>query len=174
VHFEHAADLFLLVLDRVQVGALGERARIDADEGERADERIVHDLERERAERRIVGRGRLSFLVAVHLDALHVGNVERRRQIVDHGVEQRLHALVLERRTAQHRHERLVERALADQRLQRRDVGLVAFEIGFHRIVVLLDGKFDQLFAIFGSLVGQVGRDFLIEEFGAQRSHPSR
>jgi hypothetical protein len=66
------------------------------------------------------------------------------------------------------------QRALADQRLERRHVGLVAFEIGFHRVVVLLDGKFDQLFAIFGGLVGEVGRDIFIEELGAQRSRPSR
>jgi hypothetical protein len=98
---------------------------------------------------------RLSAASVSGLMPLHVGNVERRRQIVDDGVEQGLHALVLERRnrTAPARR-RLIERTLADQLLQRRDIGLVAFEIGFHRIVVLLDGKFDQLFAIFGSLVG--------------------
>ena len=68
------------------------------------------------------------------------------------------------------RHERLVQRALADQRLERRDVGLVAFEIGFHHVVVLLDGELDQLLAIFGGLVGQVGRDLVIEELGAEAS----
>src|SRR3546814_4753503 len=47
VHEEHTADLFLLVLHRIEVGALRERARIDAREGERADDRVVHDLERE-------------------------------------------------------------------------------------------------------------------------------
>src|SRR3546814_17462492 len=51
------------------------------------------------------------------------------------------------RSTAQHGHEGEVERALADQALQRRDVRLLAFEIGLHRLVVLLDGGFDQLAA---------------------------
>src|SRR3546814_14822460 len=55
VHEEHTADLFLLVLHRIEVGALRERARIDAREGERADERVVHDLEREHRQRRRVG-----------------------------------------------------------------------------------------------------------------------
>src|SRR3546814_13477322 len=72
-------------------------------------------------------------------------NVERARQIIDNGVEQRLDALVLEGRTAQHGREGEVERALADQALQRRDVRLLAFEIGLHRLVVLLDGGFDPL-----------------------------
>ena len=66
---------------------------------------------------------------AVHLEAFDRRNVQRRRQIVDDRVEQRLDALVLERRAAQHRHEREVERALADQLLERRRVGLGAFEV---------------------------------------------
>ena len=40
-----------------------------------------------------------------HLDALDRRDVDRRRQIIDDRVEQRLHALVLEGRAAQHRHE---------------------------------------------------------------------
>ena len=37
------------------------------------------------------------------LEALDRRHVERARQVVEHRVEQRLHALVLERRAAQHR-----------------------------------------------------------------------
>src|SRR3546814_13763054 len=36
------------------------------------------------------------------------------------------------------------------------------------RSVVLFDGELDVLFAIFGGLVGEVGGDFLIEEFRAK------
>ncbi len=54
VHQQHAADLFLLVLHAVQDLALGQFARIDAGEGQRTDKGIVHDLKRERAERRVV------------------------------------------------------------------------------------------------------------------------
>ena len=124
-----------------------ELARIDAGEGQRADERVVHDLERQRRERRVVRRRAGVGRLAVQLEAFDRRDVERARQIVDDRVEQRLDALVLERRAAQHRHEREVERALADQLLQRRDVGLIAFEIGFHDVVVLLDGHLDQLLA---------------------------
>src|SRR4051812_47754871 len=56
MHQKHAADLFLLVLDRVRDLRRGlELARVDAREGQRPDERVVHDLERERRERRVVG-----------------------------------------------------------------------------------------------------------------------
>ena len=92
-------------------------ARIDAHEGDGADERIVHDLEREAGERRLVVGGALDF-IALEIDALDRGNVERRRQIIHHRIEQRLHALVLERRAAHHRHEMKRGRALADAALE--------------------------------------------------------
>src|SRR3546814_1381002 len=97
-------------------------------------------------------------------------NVERARQIIDNGVEQRLDALVLEGRTAQHGHEGEVERALADQALQRRDVRLLAFEIGLHRLVVLLDGGFDQLAAGGGGGILHVVGNVAIFELRAERS----
>ena len=56
MHQQHAADLFLLVLDRVGLRRGLELARVDAGEGQRADERVVHDLERQRREGRIVRR----------------------------------------------------------------------------------------------------------------------
>ena len=168
VHQEHTADLFLLVLHRVQVAALGQRARIDAGEGERADERIVHDLEGQCRERRIVFRRTRVRGLAVELHALHVGNVERRRQIVDHRVEQRLNALVLERRAAKDRNERHLERALADQLLEVGDRRLVALEIRFHQRIVLLDGHLDQVAAILRSLFLQIVGDVAIFELRAQ------
>ena len=74
VHQQHAADLLLLVLDRVhhRRGAL-ELARIDAGEGQGADERVGHDLEGQSGEgRRVVGRAGVLGL-AVHLEALDRG-----------------------------------------------------------------------------------------------------
>ena len=72
-------------------------------EGERADERVVHDLEGEHRQRLVVVGMTLDFGVGLGVDALDGGHVDRRRQVVDDGVEQRLHALVLEGRAAEHR-----------------------------------------------------------------------
>ncbi len=169
MHEQHAADLFLLVLDRIGHLARGlQLARIDAGEGQGSDERIVHDLERQSGERRVVVGRALVGRLAVELQALDRGHVERRRQIIDDRVEQRLDALVLERRAAQHRNEREVEGALADQLLQGRRVGLLAAEIGLHDLVVLLDGHLDQLHASGLGGVLQVVGDRLIFELGAQ------
>ena len=97
VHFDHAADALGLAGEGVQNGvALLDGARVDAGEGQRA-ELIVHDLEREAAERggriddgELAGWG--TFLV--HFGKrLHVG---RRGEVIHHGVEHELEALVFE------------------------------------------------------------------------------
>ena len=57
VHQQHAADALFLVLHRVEQGRAGlDLAGIDAAEGQRADERVVHDLEGQHGERLVVRR----------------------------------------------------------------------------------------------------------------------
>ena len=108
VHLQQPAETLRLLLGGVVDGRTGRHdARVDADERELTDERVGHDLERQRRERRVVGRRpldeRLGTLVGIEPhDRRHV---DRRRQVVDDRVEQRLHALVLERRPADDRHE---------------------------------------------------------------------
>ena len=169
MHQQHAADALLLLAGRVHdAGARGQDARIDAAEGDGADERIVHDLEREQRQRLLVVR-LAHDLVALVVGALDRGHVERRRQIIDDGVEQGLHALVLEGGAAQHRIERAGQHGLADKPLQRRLVRFGAFEIGRHGVVVELDGGFHQLLAIFLGLVGELSRNLDMVELRAER-----
>ena len=161
-----------------------EHARIDAEERELTDERVGHDLERERGERRVVLRRtldehgvrivRIDFLVRV--DADDGRHVERRRQEVDDRVEQRLHALVLERRSADDRHERrlplVADRAvdaLANRRLDFRFGRLLAVQVFLEDLVVGLADLLDQLLAIVLRLVHQVGRNVADDVVGAHR-----
>ena len=102
-HLHQAADALALALDRVPHRVAGlELARVDADERERAHERVRHDLERQRAERRVVAASRASR-PRLFGPAVHRRHVERGGQVVHHRVQQRLHALVLERGAAEHR-----------------------------------------------------------------------
>jgi hypothetical protein len=113
-----------------------------------------------RAEKRLlVVALTLDLVASVFVDALDGRNVDRRRQIVDDRVEQRLHALVLEGRAAEHRIERASQHGLTDQSAACRLVRLGAVEVGFHRVIVEFDGGFDQLLAIFLGLLDQVGRN---------------
>ena len=138
-----------------------QHARIDAAEGDGADERVVHDLERQQRQRLGIAGWADQFLFRiVHIHALDRRAVERARQIIDDSVEQGLHALVLERRAEQHRIPGGIQHRQADQPLQRRDVWLVAIQIGGHHVVVHLDGGFDQSGPIFDRLLFQVVGNF--------------
>jgi hypothetical protein len=99
VHLEQTADPFGLLLRRVENCHAGRHdARVHADERELTDEGVGHDLECQRRKRRVVFRRPLGGRAtgAFRIDADDGRDVERRRQVVDDRVEQRLHALVLE------------------------------------------------------------------------------
>ena len=113
--------------------------------------------------------GLRTISLPLSIDALDRRHIERRRQIVHDRVEQRLHALVLERRAAQHRKERAGDHRLADEPLERRLVGLLALEVGGHGRVVELDRGFDQLLAIFLRLFQHIGRNVDVFVFRAER-----
>ena len=106
VHLQEAADALLAVLGGVEHGgALLEGAGVDAEVGELAHVGVAHDLERQGRERRaVVGRA-LELLDALEVEAGDRRQVDGAGQVVDDGVEQGLHALVLERRAAQHGHD---------------------------------------------------------------------
>ena len=95
-------------------------------------------------------------------------HVERARQIVNHRVEQRLHALVLEGGAAQHREEGGRDHGLAYQALEGRLVGLLAFEVGGHGVVVELDRSLNHFLAVFLGLIEHVGRNVDVLVLGAE------
>ncbi len=76
MHLQHAADALALALDRVfQRHALLQNARIDAAEGERADERVVHDLEGQHRQRLVVGRMAHHLGLGLGVDAADVRHI---------------------------------------------------------------------------------------------------
>ena len=106
VHLEEAADALALAPGGVEHGvARLHGPGVDADEGELADEGVGHDLEDERAEGRVVVGRPLEQLPRLRVVGHGGRDVERRGQVVHHGVEQRLDALVLEGGAADHREE---------------------------------------------------------------------
>jgi hypothetical protein len=104
------------------------------------------------------------------------GHVERRRQEVDHGVEQRLHTLVLERRSADDRHERAL--ALVPDRAvhalpERRfdfvfgDLLGLAVKVFLEDRVVDFTDLLDQLLAVMLGFLEHVGRNVADDVIGA-------
>src|SRR4249919_679060 len=171
VHLQDAADALLLRLDRVVDLVAGvERARVDAEEGERAHEGVGHDLERERGERLLVTGNAGGFLLVV-VDALDRRAVGGRRQVVHDGVEHRLHALVLERGAAEHRDDVAGQRARADAE---HDLGLgqlALVEVLVHQLFGRLGGGLDHELARLLGVLEHVGRDLAVGERGALVAH---
>ena len=106
---------------------------------------IGHDLEDEGRERRVLGGGARDLVLGLRVGALDGGDVERARQVVDDRVEQRLHALVLERGAEQHGRDRVGERPGAERAADhlRRNRRLV-LEVGLHQLVVVLRDRVDE------------------------------
>src|SRR5918994_4154009 len=169
MHEEHATDALLLVAGRVKDRRTGfDLTRIDAAEGDGADEGIVHDLEGEHGERLVVGRPANGLFLGLEVDALDLAAIHGRRKEVDDGVQERLNALVLECGTAKNRMEGAALHSRADQPAQGHIVGLLPVEVGHHGLVVHLHRSFDELVAVFISLIEQVRRDLFLAEGSAQ------
>ena len=170
VHAEEAGDA-LLAVDRgvEQLGAELQRAGVDAHERDlAAGAGVVHDLEREAAERLGVGwRALLGGIVR----AYRVAGVDRGRQVVAHAVEQLLHALVLERGAAERRGDGAGDAALAERLLDLVVRELLAREELLHEGVVLLGGALDHLLAVLLRLLEHVGWNLFLRDRLAEGLH---
>ena len=145
-----------------------ELAGVDAEVGQLADVGVGHHLEGERGEGGVVvrwaHRGAAVAGLRRGLDPLDRRDLERRRQQLDDRVEQRLHALVLERRAAEDRRHLDVERR-AVQRLGDPLVrDLLVVEVGLHQLVVVVGARLDQVGAGLVGLLGELGGDLLVLE----------
>src|SRR6266513_1176405 len=170
VHAEEATHALLLVLGRVvHAGARLQRARVHPQEDELADVLVTHDLERQRGERRVVGRRPLLRRLGVRVDPLHRRDVEGRRQVVDDRVQQRLDALVLERRAADHGEELQRDRALADGRADLVGADRLAPDVLPHEVLVHLGERLDHLLPVLLRLLPQVRGDLDLPVLLAER-----
>ena len=145
VHLQQAADPLRLAGARVQHGvARLQRARVRPDKDKLPDKRVGHDLEAKRRKGLAVVRPAHDLLLhMLRVMANDRRNVQRAGQVVDYRVQQRLHALVLERRAAQHREDIHRDGGLADAGLELLLGGLFPLEIEVHDGVVRIRNGFD-------------------------------
>ena len=141
-----ADALALAARDVEQCVALLDHARVAAHERERA-ELVVDDLERERACRCVVFDLLLADLLAVLVDDADAAVLAGIGQVVDDGVEHLLHALVLERRAAEHRNERARDRALMDALFEDLGVELAGLDELEERFLVDRERVLQELLA---------------------------
>ena len=108
---------------------------------------VVDHLERQRSRRRIVTNFLLANNVSVEIHQRNTAVLARKRQVVDDCIEQLLHALVLEGRTAQHRHQCACDRTFANAVFQHRRVELAGLDEVHERVVIQGECGFEHFFA---------------------------
>src|SRR5712691_1034427 len=157
VHLQQPPDALPAVFAAVvDVRARAQHAAVHAEERQFPDVRIGHDLERERGERRVIGRGPLGVrCVVMRQMALDRRDVDGRRQIIDDGVEQRLDALVLEGGAADDGDDVSGDRGLADDGADFFFGQRVVFEILVQDGVVGLDAGLDHVVSQLCDLIFQ-------------------
>src|SRR5690606_18457087 len=158
VHLQQTADTLLLAAQGIKhrVAAI-EYAGINTNKGQGADKGIRRYLERQCGKWLVISGVTFRLLAILQL-ATNSINVVRRREVTDHGIQHRLDALVLERRTTKDRND------LAGQyTLSNRSMDLVlgqrfAAKVFFHELIVCFGGRFDQLLAPLGTGINHFRR----------------
>jgi len=162
MHQKDAAQTLALALGGVQDGFAGfDRAGIDTEERQTADVRVGHDLEGQSGERRGIVRGAVLDLIRLGHRAGDRRDVQRGRHIIDDGVQQLLHALVLVGRAAHDRDELDLRRGLADGRLDLFGGDFLTFQIHLHDLVVEIGDGLKELRAVLFGLSAHILGDLL-------------
>ena len=158
VHLQQTPDALGLSRAHVQhaVASL-QLSGVHADERQLSDKRIGHDLERQRRKRLFVVRLARDRLPVIRIRAVRLAYIQRRRQIIHHRIQQRLHTFVLERRSHHHRKHLQRDRRFAQRRTQFVGGDLFAFQKLVQDFVVVLGDAFDQLRVERFRLLLQVG-----------------
>src|SRR5437764_8261224 len=152
VHAHQTADPFARVLGGVvSVRARFDRATINAHERKLAEVLVSHDFEYQSAERSAGIRWTRLFVPVLRVDAFDRRNIERRRQIINHRIEQRLHAFILESRTRHDWNYPQLKRTFSQRFPNFIFADWLSLDVLVHQVVVDCRNSFNQF------LVGRSG-----------------
>ena len=137
VHLQETTDaLFVLGAVVENRAALFQAARVHTEVGELADEGVGHDLERQCGERRLVVDVTGLGFARAWVRSFNWRKIDRCWHVVNHRVEQWLHALVLERGAVEDRNDLARKRALADDLLEIFDADVLVAEVALHEVFI--------------------------------------
>ena len=149
-----------------------QNARVDTNEGQRTNERVGSDLERQSRERLIVvsmtlvviGFGDLFFRLVgqIRMNTLDRRDLGRSRQEVDNGVENQGNALVLERGAADSRDDLARQSTGAQTSLDLFDGQVTFFKVLVHQLFVGFGSCLNHVRAPLVGQVYQLGRNFFL------------
>ena len=158
VHQDNTGDTFFGSVGTIEnVGSTLQNALVDADISETSDERVGRNLEGEADERFVVGGfADIGFTV---LGSLFARNIERRGEVSDNRVKERLNAFVLVSRAAENGEELNGQDRLTNGLFDQFFVRLFSFEDHHHEVIVEGSELFEQF--------GTIAEGFFFEFFRA-------
>ncbi len=150
VHPQDTADPFSLVfVGVIDIGAGGQGTGVHSEECQTAYIGVSGNLEGQSREGSLVIGRPFFFFPGFRVGPFDGGNIQRRRHVVDDGIQQRLYAFVLVGRTAGHREELALAGHLPDGGLDFFFRQVFAFQIFFHQIVIAFCNGFQQDLTVF-------------------------
>src|SRR5215475_5950093 len=168
VHLEESADSFSFALGRIIDARTGsQRTGIDPKKAQCPDERVGHDLESEGRKGRIIFYGTHFHRLRVWIDTFNWGYIQRRRQIVHHGIEERLNPLVSESRATQNWDDLDGKGSVANSSAQLTLADLFSFEVFLHDALVTIGRGLQELVVVLPGLRDHALRNRFDPEFGS-------
>ena len=166
MHLNHAPDTLTLATNRVQhLVARFQNAGVNTGKSQRTHERVGSNLERQSCKwSLVICWAAVSFFLVIGVYTLNGWNICWRWQIVNHGIQNQWHTLVLEGRTTNSRNDLTSNGALAQPFLDVLDRQIPLFQVLVHQFFTGFCGSFYQLGAIFFNIVDHVGRDLFLAE----------
>jgi len=148
---EHAAALFELAAVNANISQIAVL--------------IVDDLEDQAAEGFVrIGMPLDGFFRVLHIVTDDGGHVHRRREIVDHAVDQSLHAHIFQRRSGEHGVQLEADGGGAEGVAQFLLGGFLGVEIFLHQVVICFGDFFDEIVPPFFVSLFFLGRNGLFED----------
>src|SRR5208282_4236064 len=146
VHLEQASNALGSSPSRAKHGvARLNLAGINTNESQLAHERISHDLESQRRKRLVIRRLPGNHCTVVRICAFHFAGIERRGQIINYSIKQRLHAFVLESGAHNYWKQFQINGRLAQRRPQFLRGDSLALQELVQDFIVVFSDSFDQL-----------------------------
>ena len=161
VHLNDTSDSLVLILSGVVNGrTCAQHAGVYSEVCQLTNEGVCSDLECQCCERLIVAGNSLALLTCIRVNTLDVGNVDRRRHIVNDSVEQLLYALILVGSTTSNRNHCVSDGGLSDNSLHLFDGDLLISEELLSQIVInfceVLDQVSSVLLCLFLHILGDI------------------
>ena len=165
VHLNDTAETLALLFNGVQHGVTGvDHTGVNTEEGQVAHERVGSNLECQSRERLVIGSVTLVLGLAIQLQTVDSSNVGRSRQVLDHGIQHGLYALVLERGATGNQDDFVVQNTLTQSFLDLFFSQFFTTQVFFHQVFRRFSSGFNQVHAHFLRLFQQLSRDVFVVE----------